>query len=497
MIFQVSHSNIVFATMENIEEKIKLIDAEIEYNMRIHNIPGMAFSLVDINGVLYSKGYGTLDVRDATVKINENTNFNLGSVSKVFVSLVIMKLQEEDYIDIKRPVVDYLPWFSTKDVPLSKEITIEHLLNHSSGLPGRLNVHNIVNLERQVIVEEIKNKLKNVTLVGKPGSVYEYTNMNTDLLQLVIEEVTNVDFIQYMEQNIFTPLGMNRTGYFTFNNSQLPNTAMGHRYHWGKIEPYKEELAFATSASAGLSSNVNDLSKLIRLLLNEGKGTKGTLISPSSINQIFNPNEYGVGYNWYVYPHNIYMDGGLPGFTATIVLSSDKNFGIVLLSNSKQDITFHSGFNLYRIVEGGLPTQLSADKYPKVNSVVQIVIFIIIIICLLIISLVGVSILQLKKGKKIFHTKPSYKKIGGLSLVLTQYLGVIYYIYFLLPFYIGVPSLGDFKKEPDFVMGMYILSIVYSIFSVLLFGKILFVHKCKQYKVLSTVDGANNNINRN
>ena len=448
VVFLLAHSTNASATIDNLEEKIKMIDKEIEYNMRTHNIPGMAFSLVDRNGVIYSKGYGTLIVGDKSELINESTNFHLGSVSKVFVSLGILKLQEDGYIDIEQPVVDYLPWFSTKDTLLSNEIKIEHLLNHSSGLPGRLNVHEISNLEGKEIRNKIKNKLKNVTLVGEPGTVHEYTNMNTDLLQLVIEEVTGQSFTQYMEENFFSPLKMDRTGFFTFDDSHLSNTAMGHRYHWGKIKPYKEELVYATSGSAGISSNVDDLSKFLGLLLNDGQGPNGKLISRSSIDQMFKPNQYGIGYNWYVYPHNISMDGGLPGFTSTIVLSSDKTFGLILLANSKQDITYHSGFNLYRIVEGGAPTELLEKDFPKVDFRVQIILFIAIIFSLLILYIVGLTIFHLFKGtKEITFRKPSFKKIGIISFILIIYLGVMYYIYFLLPFYIGVPALQNYKMD--------------------------------------------------
>lgn len=95
VVFLLVHSTKAFATIENLEEKIFMIDQEIEYNMKTHNIPGMAFSLVDRNGVIYSKGYGTLNVGDKSERINESTNFHLGSVSKIFVSMGILKLQED------------------------------------------------------------------------------------------------------------------------------------------------------------------------------------------------------------------------------------------------------------------------------------------------------------------------------------------------------------------------------------------------------------------
>ncbi|MBE4909931.1 beta-lactamase family protein [Bacillus luteolus] len=255
--------NEIHAAIDNKNEKIIKIESEIEQNMIRHNIPGMSFALVNADGIVFSKGYGTLDSRDDTLVINEDTNFHIGSLSKVFVSLAIMKLHEEKKISVEKPVVDYLPWFSTKDEQLSKQIKIKHLLSHTSGLPGRLNVHEIEETDRQEIISQIKKKLRNAKLVGTPGDTYEYTNMNTDLLQLVIEEVTGKKFTTYMETNIFNPLNMSRTGYFIFNGSHLSNTAMGHRYHWGKIKPYDEKLVYATSGSAGLSSNGNDLSKFI------------------------------------------------------------------------------------------------------------------------------------------------------------------------------------------------------------------------------------------
>ena len=467
------------------EEKIKEIDTEIEKNMDIHNIPGMAFALVDANGILYSKGYGVLDIRNDSLKINENTNFHIGSVSKVFVTLAIMKLQEEGKISIENPVVDYLPWFSTKNEELSKKIIIEHLLSHSSGLPGRLNVHEVDTMDRQEMIKEINNKLSSVHLVEKPGYVYEYTNMNTDLLQLVIEEVTSETFTEYMEENIFTPLNMNRTGYFIYDNSHLSNTAMGHRYHWGKIKPYREKLVYATSGSAGLSSNVHDLSKFIQLILSDGKSPDDSIISASSLNQMFKPVQDRMGYNWYIYPHNMLMEGGLPGFTSTMVLSADKTFGLVLLSNSnsKQDITLHTGFNLYRIVEGHEPTPLLSSDYSKLHPDVQLLGSIIIVISTLILFIVGLTIFQLIKKKRRFSLiKPNNKKIGFISIIVAVYLAVFYYLYVKVPYIIGVPTIFELKNLPDFVSAIIIFTFVYSIFSFVLITRILFIQKVDNLK---------------
>lgn len=470
----------VSATISDKAKKIKQIEVEIENNMETHDIPGMAFALVDSNGIIYSKGFGTLDIREDTQHVDENTNFNLGSLSKVFTTIAIMQLQEKGFLRIEDPVADHLPWFKARDALMSNQITIKHLLNHSSGLPSRLNVHDVRSVDRRGIIDQISDKLRNVMLVAKPGETFEYTNMNTDLLQIIIEEVSDVPFTKYMNENIFKPLGMNRTGYFTFDNHHLSNTAKGHRYQWGKIKPYEEKLVYATSSSAGLSSNAADLAKFMMCLLNEGVTPKGALIRSNSIKEVFQANRYGVGYNWYIYPQNMYMEGGLPGFTSTMVLSSDKSFGLVLLSNSKQDITFHSGFNLFRIVDGGTPKPLLGKDFPKVKSEAKIILSITILICITLFYVVGTTVYNLARGRHtVTFVKPSFSKFRRIILLLALYFGIIYYIYVLFPYYVGVPSLFDFNKEPDVTTGLIILSIVSTSFSLVLFLKILIIQKVK------------------
>lgn len=471
----VFHPSESLADITHLDETIKRIETEIETNMMTHHIPGMAFALVDKKGVLYSRGFGLLDIRDDSAKVNEQTNFMLGSLSKVFVSLAVMQLYEKGSLDIDQPVDHYLPWFSVKEASLSNQIKVRHLLNHSSGLPDRLNVHDITSTDKQDRINMMIRKLSNVSLTGQPGEIYEYTNINTDLLQILIEEVTGEPFTQYMEQHIFVPLEMERTGYFAFNESHLSNSATGHRYQWGQLKPFKEELSYATSGSAGLSSNVSDLAKFIVFLLNDGAGQIMSPISSNSIHQMFMPNQHGVGFNWYVFPHNLYMEGGLPGFTTTMILSADKSFGLVLLSNSKQDITFHSGFNLFRIVTGGTPKPLLASEFPHISSSARLTVLITALIGVGLVYLAGTIGWDLWKGRRrLVFIKPNGRKLTFLLLVLSMFIAAMYYIYILLPVNIGVPSLQDYKKDPDIVQGLLLFTITFAAFTFMLCLKLLF-----------------------
>ncbi|WP_026674736.1 serine hydrolase domain-containing protein [Alkalihalobacterium bogoriense] len=470
LLFFVFMQEVSVSASEEINEKIEKLKVEITQTMEEHNIPGMAVAIVDKHGFIYTEGFGYSNSEKRVAKIDEETNFHLGSLSKVFTSIAVLQLYEKEKLNLDTAVVHYLPWF-----PFN-EITVKHLLQHSSGLPGRLNVHDISNVNPEEITEMMEAKLKDVSLVGKPGEVYEYTNMNTDLLQRIVEEVTNESFPNYMETNVFHPLHMHRTGYYTFNSDHLRNTADGHRYHWGKLKPYDEQLVYATSSSAGLSSNATDLANFLFFLLQEEKGHM--LVTQDSIDEMFRPNQYGLGMNWFIFPHNITMDGGLPGFTTSMVLSADRSFGLVLLANSKQDVTLDTSFNLYKILEGTDPTPLLSSNYPKVSSEAKTVLFAIMILFVSLAYVVGMTSYRMVKGeRRLFFKVPSRKESVHFMVVLLLYLSIIYYIYVILPFYIGVPSLFEFKKEPDFTSGLAIFSVLYTVFSVVLFWHILFVNK--------------------
>ena len=472
----------VLAVSNNVEQTIHKLDKEIEANMRTHDIPGMAFAWVTKEKGLYTEGFGLLEINEEAA-VNEQTNFLLGSLSKVFVTLAVLQLQEQGKLDVEQPLVHYLPWFTTDDTTISNQITVRHLLNHSSGLPDRLNMHDAVSLDKEDRIKQMIQKLSNVSLTHSPGEGYEYTNMNTDLLQVLIEETTGEPFTSYMEEHIFKPLGMERTGYFSYNNSHLTNSAIGHRYHWGRLKPYNESLSYATSGSAGLSSNVDDLAKFIGYLLNEDEGSTGLQLSRKSMLQMFQPNQYGSGFNWYVTPHNIYMEGGLPGMTSTLVLAADRSFGLVLLSNSKQDITLNSGFNLYRIIAGGSPSTLLVADYPKISSITKLIMLVTLFVTLALALLVASMIISLWKGSRTLR----FKKPSGMSWITIGILSIVYmvmlvYIYVYLPFEIGVPTLYDYHKDPDIVQGLTIFLIMLTVLMFTAIFRILFFNKAPLHK---------------
>ncbi|MDR0267802.1 serine hydrolase domain-containing protein [Paenibacillus sp.] len=464
------------AASNQLLDKVQLIDTEIQQNMKRFNIPGMAFVLANEEGIIYAKGYGFNEF-GGTQKVNSQTNFKIGSISKVFTSLAIMQLRDQGLVQLDVPVKQYLPWFATKDTSLSGRITVRDLLHHTSGLPGRLNAHDVEGSDMNLVSSQLKHKLQNVHLVAPPGEKYEYTNMNYDLLQLIAEQVTKQPFPDYMSQKVFHPLGMSRTA-FTPGNP-LSNSATGHRYIWGDIHPFHENLSFATLGSAGLSTNAEDLGKYISFLLSSSSKMGNSVLHSTSLTEMqhatISDESIGHGYGWDITRNTIEKTGGLPGFTANLIVFPGRDYGFALLANSKQNITDETNFNISRILEGGSPSYLSKQDFPSVSSENKIILGVsALLIIVTLLMWLPTIILRISRNMRYSFKRPNLITIL-MCWVLNGFMliGVLYYIFYLVPYESGVPSLDRLTIAPDFVNGLTILSISYLAFSISLVCKSL------------------------
>ncbi|WP_083484795.1 serine hydrolase domain-containing protein [Paenibacillus ihumii] len=440
------------------------IDEEIVQNMQRFDIPGMAFVLADENGTIYTKGYGVTEWGSAR-EINSTTRFQIGSISKVFTSLAVMQLQDQGLVELDAPVTAYLPWFATKDPTLSDLITIHDLLNHTSGLPGRLNTHDITSTSSEKIAAQIKHKLQSVQLAADPGTTYEYTNINYDLLQLVIEEVSGLNYPDYMRYHIYEPLGMHQT-FFTRAAAGLDhNLATGHRYIWGHVRPFHENLAYATLGSAGLSTSAQDLGTYISFLLSGTSASGDPVIQADSLRRMHTAaifdSSIGHGHGWEITANTIEKKGGLPGFSANLILVPGESYGFALLANSKQNITDETNFNIYRILKGDPPRHLAKSDYPAVSSINKSLLAISALLFLIIVLIwLPTWIRWLGKRTSCSLIRPTISAIlfcfvlNGLILA-----GVLYYIYVHVPYASGAPSLHRLTTAPDTVNGLTLLSI--------------------------------------
>jgi len=243
------------------------LDEYIARHMRETGAPGMTLALANRSGLIRASTYGYADTK-AGLKVENETMFEIGSVSKSFVALALIQLKDEGKIDFNKPVTDYLPWLKINSK--FEAITTHHLLNHSAGLPG-------VPLLHDAIFDELWTAYE-------PGKRFLYSNTGYNILGFLIEAVDKRPFADAMRQRLLVPLGMTASS-STITNETRKRMAIGYEpLAEGKPFPLHGTLAEAQwlevdVAAGSIASTPGDMAKYVRMLLNRGALPKGRLIS--------------------------------------------------------------------------------------------------------------------------------------------------------------------------------------------------------------------------
>ena len=295
-------------------------------------------ALVAENGkVIYKGGFGLANV-EWGIPNTPDTKFRLGSITKQFTATVILQLVEQGKIKLDGKLSDYLPEYR-KDT--GDKVTIHHLLTHTSGIPSYTNQTGFLeNVSRNPYkVNEFVKKYASGDLEFEPGSKYSYNNSGYFLLGAIIERVTGKPYEQVLKQNIFDPVGMKNTGY-DHHNTIILKRASGYTK-----TPVLSNAAFLDMsipyAAGSLYSTVEDLYLWDQALYTD------KLLSAASKELMYKPFLQNYAYGWVVrnasFKQNnndiqvIAHDGGINGFTTTIVRFPKERNLIVILDNSSSE----------------------------------------------------------------------------------------------------------------------------------------------------------------
>jgi len=171
----------------------------------LNQVPGMAISIVKDGEVVENRVWGYSDL-NTKKKLDTLSVFRLASVSKGFAPFIVGKLVDRGFIHWDDPVKKYLPNFQLHSNSATENLTVRHLLSHTTGLP-RHTFSNLLDQEQDINL--IVQKLKEVPLRHSPGSYYDYQNVTYGLLANVVESVTKRSYSQLLQEWIFDPAGMN------------------------------------------------------------------------------------------------------------------------------------------------------------------------------------------------------------------------------------------------------------------------------------------------
>ncbi len=332
-------------TQDDLSPKTNEIDRLVDKHCNSGMFSGSI--LVAENGeIIYQQQCGYLDI-DSTVSINEASVFEIASLSKQFTAFMIMVLKQQGKLDYGDLITEYFPELPYQD------ITIRHLLTHTSGLSERQFFQWAGQHMRPPTIyhnEFILNYLitEQPELAFAPGNNWEYSNLGYFLLPLIIQQKTGMHYIDYLEKSIVKPLGLENTGVYSqeFKGSQMDNYAFGRVFN-PQDSAFMSSFGMAWSDSiyggVGIISNAEDLFKWDQALYSD------TLIDSSSLYEAFEPYQLsndgssGYGFGWFVDDDQtingmpigkILSHYGLwPGYESSIVRFPEKKKTIIILAN--------------------------------------------------------------------------------------------------------------------------------------------------------------------
>ena len=287
--------------------------------------PGISIQVRRGSEILLKKSYGFANIQDQS-PVTENTPFYLASVSKQITAMTTMILAERGQISYENPISTYL-----NEVPDSwSEITIHHLLTHRSGLADYLSDLNwySTGLTNNKVLQDL---IVYEQLEFEPGTKYEYSNSGYTLLAIITERVSGKAFQEFLKDEIFDLLNMNRSLGYDVSRPSVPGRAIGYT-NSGQLDDYE----LLTMGDGGLFSTINDLDKWERSFVNND------LVSELTKLRAFTSHHSdGYGYGWVVgevggatwYSHG----GGLNGYRTFISRFPAQDFSIIMLSNGTFD----------------------------------------------------------------------------------------------------------------------------------------------------------------
>jgi len=302
------------------------------------NEPGLSIIIKKDNIVVYQNNTGLANKQTNTA-ISSDTGFRLASVSKPFTALAVMQLYEQGLISMEDKLLDYIPELSST----WQAITVDHLLTHRSGIPDFLNDiwsdKRNSGLTNQGLIQFFAKTPK---LEFTPGSKGDYSNTGYVLLAEIVARVSGLSFSEYMQQNIFTPIGMDNS-YITNETTPLRvndalNFADRDTYHGFKMYTY---------GSMAQVSSANDLNKFTLALKNHQVVSQQTLelmLEPHA--NLVNGGNYGYGF---AISDSFEHSGLWDSFNTLLIFYPTRQIELIYLSNGGE-ITDKHMRNIQKLV---------------------------------------------------------------------------------------------------------------------------------------------------
>ncbi|MDE2804657.1 MAG: serine hydrolase [Gemmatimonadota bacterium] len=330
------------------------LDDYVTAAMEAWNVPGLALAVIADGEVVHARGYGVRDVSTGT-PVDEHTLFAVGSTSKAFTSAALGLLVDEGRVSWDDRVIDHIPWFAMDDAYATRELTVRDLLTHRSGLARGDAVWSRWPHDRHEIIRRVRFLEPTRSFRG----AWQYQNLMFLTAGEVVRVASGKTWDDFVDDRIFTPLGMDRSVTSVTELDRLDNVATPHVHVDGVATPVAHKNIDNVGPAGSIYSSVAQMARWVGLHLADGVHAGERLFSDSVMAEMHRPqmliqadapenslhprdapmnfNTYGLA--WWILDYRgrkvVDHGGGIDGMRAHVAFMPEEGLGMVALSNAR------------------------------------------------------------------------------------------------------------------------------------------------------------------
>ncbi|MDF2048448.1 serine hydrolase domain-containing protein [Arthrobacter sp. Cr_A7] len=378
------------ATAQIGADRFQAADQYLQEQMEQLGLPGVQLAVVEGDRLVHLSAFGVADASGRAM--TPQTPVLLASTCKALTAVAVMQQVDAGRLDLDTPVKHYLPWFRTADESKSAKITVAHLLNHTAGFSERDGrAYQAADDRSPQALEQGVRDLSDAVLVAEPGSTFTYSNLNYDILGLLVQTVSGESFDQYMKLYVFAPLQM-ADSHVSADYAAANGAAHGY-YQWFSSvwRPADMPVPAMGAPSSTMYSSAEDLSRLLIAELSGGQYAGRAIVSPESAAALLKPTVTVDGFSsyamawfarplwesldpaapkeqWYGLPLVLEHPGSWSNTQSFLAMVPGERLGVVLLVNGASQSTASLAramdSNVLRILHGKAPVPAEIREEP-------------------------------------------------------------------------------------------------------------------------------------
>jgi CubicO group peptidase (beta-lactamase class C family)/D-alanyl-D-alanine dipeptidase len=357
------HAQAAITAAKPYAEITKTLESIIEREVKDKELPALSVALVDDQKVVWARGFGLADPK-AKKPATAETVYRVGSVSKLFTDIALMRLVEKGELDLDAPVTKYLPDFKPK-TKFDKPITLRMLLSHRAGVVRESPVGNYFD-PTSPSLEAMVRSMNDTENVYEPGARIKYSNAGIATAGYVLEKIHKQPFATFLGKSLLTPMGMTQSS-FEPTDAVKKNLAKAEMwtYPGRTFEAPTWELGMPPAGS--MYSTAPDLGRFLTILFNRGQAEGERILKPETLEKMYEPQfakpgeKTGFGIGFYLTELDgkrvIGHGGAVYGFATELAALPGEKLGVVVIASK-------DGANAvtHRIGESALRLMLAAKE---------------------------------------------------------------------------------------------------------------------------------------